>query len=204
MTETMIVHQMLRLPHTGLRVPDLSFSIGRYRPAGGEESVQFTANLWRLDQLVGTVENDGRGGMTFFRPSNRAVFDDEHLAAYAQRCRTEEGGEVSPEWLLEMLVSEHQWTWSVRDAQVKGRLALRKMGFLMATETERAGDWPPTPLAEWADSKVPTRESHWSRLKFVVLLKMPPGPHAWWQAWHGGRWRDVTDRPKDVDPKLYG
>lgn len=202
MTETKTAADLVRLPHTGLRVPDTSLRVTAYRGAETGKGLAYTANLWTGGAIVGTIENDGQGGLAFFRPTHQRTYGDDQLAAYAERCRTEEGDDVYYEWLLEMLISEHQWARDVVDTAVKGKLLLRKMGFPMSTATERA-DYPPTPQAAW-DTERPTRDIQWTRLTCLLQLKHKPGPHAWWQAWDKSRWRDVTPRPEGVDAELYG
>lgn len=202
MTETKTAADLVRLPHTGLRVPDTSLSVSRYKALETSDGVAFTANLRVGNKIVGQIEDLGNGGETMLQPRDWRVYGETEFAAYAARCRTEEGTEVNAELLLNELITEHEWTLKVRNTDAKRRLLLRQMAHAMSTETERA-DYPPYPQGE-TSSKVPGSEAQWTTLRDVLLKRMPPGPHGWWQGWHGGRWRDVTPRPEGVNTELYG
>lgn len=193
-------NELLRLPHTGLRVPDRSLSLTRYRELSTSDGVAFSANLRVNNRIVGLVENQGHGGGTWLRADDRRVYGEVHSADYAARCRSEEGEPVTVENLLDALVDEHDWTRRIAAAGRRGAMVLRLMDHALSG-TERLPDFPPYPhdRATIANARVP-----WPLLVKRVLAEIPPGPHGWWQAWTDERWQDVTARPEGVRKDLYG
>ncbi|MGI5214840.1 hypothetical protein [Plantactinospora sp. CA-290183] len=201
MTET-TANALIRLPHTGLRVPDTSLSVTAYRELTTSDGVAFTANLRVDSKIVGTIENEGHGGMTLLQPRDWRTYGEKQIEAYAARCRTEEGTAVTAEHLLDELIEEADWARKARGAAAKQRLLLRLMDHILENGSERA-DWPPYPRYR-TDSPMPVSETQWNALRDELLDRTPPGPHGWWQGWHEGRWRDVTPRPQGVRTDLYG
>lgn len=190
----------VRLPHTGMLVPDRSLSITALRQMQTYDGVAYTANLWLDNRIAGTIENGGQGGPTTFFAHDRHQFGEDHLADYAAHCRTEEDTPVTAESLLDELVNEYDWTRKAAAAQLKGRLLLRLMDHILGYDDERVGE--PCPRDD-AASAVPGNDKQWQELTKQVLARMDPGPHGWWQAWTGTAWRDVTARPDGVSTELY-
>jgi len=189
----------VRLPHTGLRVPDHSLSLSVYREHSTSGGVAFSANLRVNSHVVGLVENQGHGGGTWLRADDWRAYGEQDLAEYAARCRSEDGQPVTVEDLLDALIDEHDWTRKVAAAGRRGAMVLRLMDHALSGD-ERLPDFPPYPQdATVVSSRVP-----WPLLVKRVLAEMPPGPHGWWQAWTGECWRDVTPRPTGVSTALYG
>jgi len=191
----------VRLPHTGLWVPNRSLSVTALRQMQTHDGVAYTANLRMDNRIIGTIENEGCGGMTRFFPRDYRAYGEKQLDAYAERCRSEEGGPVTAENLLDELIDEYDWTRKTAAAQRKGQMLLRLMDHILRDGVERVGD--PYPRGE-ASSAIPRNDRHWQELATQVLDRMDPGPHGWWQAWTGTAWRDVTPRPDGVSPELYG
>lgn len=186
----------VRLPHTGLRVPDRRLSLTHYRELATSAGVAFTANLRVGGRIVGLIENEGRGGMTWFRASDWRIYSEKQLEEYAGRCRTEDGETPNVENLLDTLVDEHDWTSKVKAATRTGKLQLRLMDASIS-------GFPPFAHGE-ARSAVPDDDKQWKALAEQVLNRMAPGPDGWWQAWTDQGWRDVTPRPQGVSAELYG
>lgn len=191
----------VRLPHTGLRVPDHSLSISRYKELATSDGVAFTANLRVNNKIVGVIENSGHGGMTLVFFHDRRSWGDVDLAAHAAQCRTEEGEPVNSENLVDELVNEHDFAAKVAAAQRRGRTVLRMMGYILSGD-DRAEGFPPYPQ-DMAGSAMPRSDAQWAELTRLVQNKLAPHADAWWQAWTGQQWRDITPRPAGTDPELY-
>lgn len=188
----------IRLPHTGLRVPDRSLTATGYREIETSDGVAFSAKLRVNRRIVGLIENGGYGGPTGFAPNSPATYNGVHLLRYAGRCRTEDGAELTQvEALLDLLVDEAEWCRKVTAAAKKGRMALRRL------ETDSAAD-APYALCE-SSSSPPTAGKHWGELsrQLSASANLRPDATQWWQGWNGGIWRDITARPAHVDPDLY-
>lgn len=187
----------VRWPHTGMWSPDRSFTVTNYKQIKTHCGVAYTANLRRNRRCVGVIENHGTGGMTMLYPDLRSEFNERDLEAYAERCRTAEGGPVTVEWLLEQLINEAEWDRKVRRAAARGRLELRQMD---------AGDRETEPwvVASWGCS-MPRNDRQWTALgdQLMTIPDAKPGDGQWWQGWTGDAWRDVTDRPAYVNADLY-
>jgi hypothetical protein len=192
----------IRLPHTGLRVPDRSLSVTALKQLQTSGGVAYTANLRVNSRIVGLIENHGTGGMTSFYAGAWRVFGETHLDEYATHCRTEEGGPVTTENLLDQLIDEYDWARKVVDARRKRLVLLRLMGWPVFGAGPPDLQFPPGPLNE-ATGAIPRTDKQWAEATKQVNAKMPPGPHAWWQAFNGECWRDVTKRPKGVPAARY-
>ena len=74
-------------PHTGIVAPYLLTAHDiEYLETG--RGVAFTASLRHPELgLIGTVENRGDGGQTWFEPRDRDVFSSRDLAEFSARCR---------------------------------------------------------------------------------------------------------------------
>lgn len=186
---------LVRLPHTGLRVPDLSLSLNRFRQHRTSGGVAFSANLRVDNRIVGLIENLGDGGGTWLRADDWRAYGEDQLAAYAARCRSEHGDPITAEDLLDTLVDEHDWASQIRAARRRGLMVLRLMG-----RPPSAADVSSYPQdITRVDAQAP-----WALVVRRMPLIMPPGPHGWWQAWTDEHWRDVTPRPVGVRTDLYG
>jgi hypothetical protein len=191
MTDTDVT--TVRLPHTGLHVPDRSLTITGYKEHETQDGVAFAARLRHNNKIVGRVVNHGTGGMTFFYADRPAVFGETHLEAYAAQCHNEGGGAVTAEWLLDELVEETSWARIVAKEADNKMMALR---LLNATTTG---------IRPWATrsgvSAIPADDRQWTAIGKAIAAKpsMRPGRGQWWQGWNGQFWRDLTARPKSVD-----
>lgn len=185
----------IRLPHSGMWVPDLSLSLTAYTEMQTTHGVAFKANLRVNKKAVGVVENTGRGGMTMFYASDPKTFGENHLRDYARRCGTAEGKTVDPEMLLDQLVEEHDWSRRVASAARRNRLVLRQMDHYYEDEAPF--------VTEIAQSMVPRHDKDWAQLSRQISEKVRPSSKSWWQAWTGTAWRDVTARPDGTNKDLY-
>ncbi len=182
----------VRLPHTGLRLPDRRLSITRYKQVPG--GAGFTAWL-RVDGLhAGVIEGDHDGRLRTFAPTDPAG-GWVVLAQYAARCRTGHGGELTVKRLLEDLVTETLWARHAGAAERAGRLLLRLLDHVAGPDGVRA-DHPS--VQGRADSAMPRSIKQWKELAALLRRTMPPGRHGWWQGWTNSRWRDVTAPPDGV------
>ncbi len=186
----------VRLPHTGLRVPDRSLTLTAFKSMQTHDGVAFNANLRHNKKRVGVVENHGTGGMTFFYADNPKVFCEKHLDEYAARCRTEEGNKLDSENLLDTLVEEDQTQRSIDRLGRQGKTYLRLFD---ATYGAPYG-------SDSASCRMPANDNQWKTLarQLQGSTDMQAGPNQWWQGWTGDQWIDLTARPASVDPKLYG
>lgn len=189
----------VRLPHTGIHVPDRSLTVTGYKQHKTTDGVAFNAKLRFNNRIVGTIENHGTGGMTFFYPDKPVVFGEVHLEEYITRCRTAEGQPLTlVETLLDELVEEADWVRKVKRAGTKGETVLR----LMDASIE---DMSPYAIGEWGCT-MPKSDTQWAQLSREIMNVRNGRPAAdqWWQGWTGEAWIDVTARPKHVNPELYG
>lgn len=199
-TETEVT--TIRLPQTGLHVPDAAFSVAAYRQRQGRDGVAFTASLRLRNKKVGVIENDGHGGETFFLPDSTA-FGYLQLREYARLCRTEEDAEVDAEDLLNTLIEEQQAAKWVTDAVKKGLLALRQMEHsLYDVGGDPLPGLPPRPTRDLATNK-PGNQAQTRQLAAEILKKYPVGEHGWWQMWNGSGWHDISPRPAYLSKELY-
>ncbi|MER5608221.1 hypothetical protein AB0F93_00425 [Micromonospora tulbaghiae] len=197
MTES---EKLLRLPHTGLRVPDRSLSLSNMRTHQGREGLAYTATLRVDGKPVGQIsdEADGRGCWLF--PNDRSVYGQDHLDAYAARCRTDAGRDVDAELLLAALGDEHAWNRKLRMLP-PGRMQMRRMEHIASDDDEPRGE--PFSAGE-GNSAMPRNDEQLAVLAQRLMAEAPPSRHGWWQGWRDGRWQDITERPDGVDPQLYG
>jgi hypothetical protein len=190
----------VRLPHTGLRVPDLSLTITGYKDRKGQDTAAFTANLRRNGAIIGRIENGGYGGETGLE-ADPAQFVD--LDSYARLCRNEEGDDLTRlEQLLDALIDEHVWATAVTEIAAQRRLPMRLMQHVVIDDGKPAAGFPPA-ATDCRHTQVPGTNDEWTALSESVASRNTPDPFDWWQAWYGGRWRDVTTRPATIRTELY-
>lgn len=202
MTDTDVT--TIRLPHTGLHVPDDSLSVAAYRQHQTRDGIAFTASLRVNCKKVGLIENDGHGGETGFFPDYPTSYGSRQIKAYAAQCRTEQGDPVIVEQLLEKLVDERQTAKWVADCDRKGQLALRMMDHsLVGEDNLPIAGFPPDSLQMMSSNK-PANEAQTKALAEELLAKYPPSVHGWWQMWNGTGWHDISPRPDREDKELYG
>lgn len=188
----------VRLPHTGMRVPDRSLTVTGYKELKTSDGVAYTAKLRVDNRIVGLIEQGGHGGPTLFQAGDWRTYGERELAAYAAACRFETGSPVDMENLLDFLVEEFDCAKRVAAAAVKGKMVLR----LLDADGVADLGWPPQTVSEWSCRK-PRSEAHWGEMSRQIVVKAgKPEAAQWWQGWDGQQWRDVTARPKDVDPNI--
>lgn len=193
----------IRLPQTGLHVPDRSLSLTAYKQLKTSDGVAFTANLRVRNKRVGLIENAGTGGMTFFHATEPRVWGETQIEAYAARCRTEEGKPVTVEDLLNELVEEHEAGRWVASCVRKKQVPLRKMGVPWLNDGDQPDpDFGPYPH-EMLAARQPSTAEHANLLAKELLRKYPTGAHSWWQMWNGQGWHDISPRPAYLPKDLY-
>jgi hypothetical protein len=184
------------LPHSALTVPHNRYTVTSYKEHQTHDGVAFTATLRLNNKIIGTIENDGRGGPDIFYPHTASGMREQRdaLEAFAARCTDARGVTPDVELLLGDLVTEYQTSRAIARAAKRGNTLLRLL------QDHTFGDdpmgWPsPTATTETRPSGAADRE----RLRAHLLddPELAPPALAWWQIWDAdaSRWIDVTDRP---------
>lgn len=193
----------IRLPHTGLHVPDATLSVAAYRQHQTRDGVAFTASLRVGNKKVGLIENDGHGGETGFFPGRPAEYGYLEIGEYAALCRTEEGETVTVEDLLNELIEEQQAAKWVTKNTGQGQVVLRQMDYVLVGDDDvPVAGFPPRPT-QMVTARQPQTEAHTRELAKQILTKYETSKYAWWQMWNGGGWHDITPRPADISKDLY-
>ncbi|CAL9677542.1 hypothetical protein SUDANB95_07867 (plasmid) [Actinosynnema sp. ALI-1.44] len=115
-------------PHTGIEAP-FKFTSRNYKGMETSRGVAYTADLVHPELgVVGTVENRGDGGGTWFYHSDRKVFSQQDFAQFAAQCR--EDGEplheaVAVEHVLDMVIEETETEELVRTMRARGGVLVR-------------------------------------------------------------------------------
>lgn len=180
------------LVHTGLQVPHTRLAVTALRQLSLHDGVAFTATLRHDRQVVGTIENQGTGGGTWFIPTHRATFGDTDLRAFADACRTAAGTVPTVEEILDDLVTEYDTSRAIRRAQRAGRTLLRLYDYIYDEHDQPFGE--PIIHSE-ATAVPPTTDRARQALIAELTTNVPAGPHAWWRIWNGHAWDDLTPRP---------
>lgn len=102
---------LVRLPHSGLRVPHIDLHVTAARTLPGTDDEMLNATLRMRTRIVGYLLNEGRGGPTSFQPTGTG-FGWRDLHAYVAACRNPAGAPVTEEQVLDLLVDEYR---TVRD-----------------------------------------------------------------------------------------
>lgn len=177
--------ELVTLPHTGLRVPDPSLRITALRQLRTFDGVAFQATLRLGATIVGTVENDGRGGSTMFRPHTPRGYGFDEINAFAAACVDRDGRPASTETVLNELVDEYDTPRIIaRDAR-KGRITVRLMAPL-------SSDGTATYCTEFGSVGAPSAAAeHHAEIARAVAKARPAQPGEWWQVWTGTAWHDL-------------
>lgn len=186
----------IRLPHSGLTVPDSSYTVTSYKEHQTHDGVAFTATLRRNGKIIGHIENDGRGGPDTFYPNTAGGMREQRdaLEAFAARCTDARGVTPDLELLLGDLVTEYQTSRAIARATKRGNTLLRLLA------DHEFGDGPMGwPSATATTEARPAEAADRERLRAHLLgdPELAPPALGWWQIWDAGerRWTDVTDRP---------
>ncbi len=178
----------IRMPHTGLWVPDRSLTVTRH------------GRSWVLNSgrtVVGWVENWRCAADTTLYPRHRPTFSEQHLADYAALCRTAEDATPTPARLLDLLSDEAEMRKIITSNSAQDRLTLRLMDATVV-------DCPPFLNGTWS-SAIPDTDARWGELsrRLTASQQGHPDPGQWWQAYYAGQWLDITARPDGVNPERY-
>jgi hypothetical protein len=178
---------LVTLPHTSIRVPDANLQVTAYRELPTPDGVAYTATV-RLGRIpVGTLHNEGIGGLTSYHPAAGSPFGHRQLAVFVAASATADGQPISEEDLLEELVTEYENATHVAKAVRAGRSPLR----LRAPLGEGDGLDDVYYTAERATTaKVTTpaqRDALVAQLRTTAVID-----GAWWQPWTGHTWEDLT------------
>jgi hypothetical protein len=186
----------MRLPHSGLTVPDTSYTVTSYKDHQTHDGVAFTATLRLNGKIIGQIENDGRGGPDIFYPTTAGGMREQRdaLEAFAARCADARGITPDVELLLGDLVTEYQTSRAINRATKRGKTLLRLL------EDHEFGDgpmgWPS--MAATIEARTAWAADR-ARVRAHLLgdPELAPPALGWWQLWDAGEsgWIDVTDRP---------
>jgi hypothetical protein len=178
---------LVTLPHTGIRVPDANLQVTSYRELPTPDGVAYTATVRLGRTPVGTLHNEGIGGLTSYHPATGSPFGHRQLAAFVAASATADGQPISEEDLLEELVTEYENATHVATAVRAGRSPLR----LRAPLGEGDGLDDVYYTAERATTaKLTTpaqRDALVAQLRTTAVVD-----GAWWQLWTGHTWEDLT------------
>jgi hypothetical protein len=171
---------MNTLPHTGLEVPDGDDNphVTSLKELNTRNGVAFTAVVRIGKRRIGTLDNDGNGGGTWFHQDTFA--DYQTWNRFVTDCR-HAGLEVHAEKVADALVEEYDTYWAIKRQVRKGGTLARgvcQSGFALYK----------------ADLSSPAATaSHDAR---VVQTLMRTKTEPWdglvtWQVWDGSAWRTV-------------
>lgn len=176
---------LVTLPHTGIRVPDVNLQLSALRELPTPDGVAYTATVRIGGIPVGAIHNGGAGDQTRYRPMPGSPFGCRHLADIVAASRGPDGRSLTEEQLLETLITEYQIGWHVDAAAGAGRSPLR----LQAPSGVGPADLPLTVDVDTATNV--TTPAQRAALAAMVQRR-PVDAGAWWQLWTGARWEDLT------------
>nr|BFE56399.1 hypothetical protein GCM10020063_009250 [Dactylosporangium thailandense] len=176
---------LVTLPHTGIRVPDATLQVTSYRELPTPDGAAYTATVRWGRIPVGSIHNEGRGGITMFWPVAGSAFDRRRLAAFVAASRSADGRPLTEEDLLEELVTEYEHAAHVARARRAGGSPVQLrvpfgVGFDGVYYT----------AARRIAAKVTTPAQRAALTAQLQRLAVPAG--AWWQLWTGQAWEDLT------------
>ncbi len=179
--------RLVTLPHTGLRVPDLDLRVTALRQLATHNGVAFTAQVAFAGATVGTVENDGNGGETFYRAVNSSPFNTRAMTRYARACRVH-GRTPTEQFVLDALVAEFDNVTHVAQATRAGRTALR----LVVPVNAGDGHDDVFTTVDLTTAPMVTSPEQRGALVADLLRQAPLYDGQRWQLWTGQRWEDLT------------
>ncbi len=182
---------LVTLPHTGIRVPHPNLRVSSYRELPTPDGVAYTATLRLGRTPVGTIHNEGMGGLTGYHPTADSPFGHRHLADFAAASRTADGQPITEESLLEELVTEYENSRHVATATRAGRSPVRLMAPL--GEGDYLADVYYTAHRTTA-AKVTTPAQRDALV--AALQRRAVADGGWWQLWTGEQWDNLTAPPQ--------
>jgi hypothetical protein len=178
---------LVTLPHSGIRVPDAALRVTSYRELPTEDGVAYTATVRWGNIPVGTLHNEGIGGLTTFAPAAGSLFDSRRLDAFVAASRGADGQPLAEDELFEALVTEYENVAHVAAATRAGRSPIRLRAPL------GAGDGLDDVYYTALRNTVPTVATPGQRDALRAALTLPPAVDGgWWQLWTGQAWEDLT------------
>jgi hypothetical protein len=178
---------LVTLPHTGIRVPDPKLRVWSYRDLPTPDGVAYTATLRLGRTPVGTIHNEGTGGLTGYHPAAGSPFGHRRLADFVVASRTADGQPISEESLLEELVTEYENSRHVAAATRVGRSPVRLMAPLV--DGDHLADVYYTAHRTTA-AKVTTPVQRDALVAALRQRAVVDG--GWWQLWTGEQWDNLT------------
>ena len=181
----MTADTLIRLPHSGLLVPNADWKVTSYKSLNTADGVAFNATLRWKNRIVGSAENQGYGGGTWARMHDNTA--NVALDEFVQAARYDDGTNAGEEQIMDDLVTEYEWTKRVRQSDKKNGTALR----LMVAEKQFEGMQPYAD--EFAIWSAPITDAN--RDSMITQLGKHTHSDSWWQVWNGQAWDDLTARP---------
>ncbi len=194
--EPAVQPQLIHLPHSDYHVPHTGYAITGYKGHTTHDGVAFTATLRHDKKIIGTVENSGRGGSTFFYPNEKGLADreDAKLEAFWQHT-LDDRGKTPMELgaIFDALITEYEFTRDAAKAAKRGNILLRQMTDYESDEGPMG--WP----SIYSTTEAPASWATADPAKVAAQIAKHVGIDAlgWWQRWDAdtATWIDVTDRP---------
>lgn len=114
---------MITLTHTRMQVPtDRVRVVGlKHMEVGG--GVAWSVTLRDGTSRLGTITNDGNGGVTLFRPVDAAA--RRTVDGFVAQCRDRDGEPVSEEFVLDQLTDEFEYACHASQADYEGAYLVR-------------------------------------------------------------------------------
>ncbi|WP_052412479.1 hypothetical protein [Streptomyces mutabilis] len=168
------------LPLTGLEVPHTRYRITSLQQVTMSCGVAFSANVRQGRALVGVIENDGRGGGTWFIPADRT--GRQGMAEFTRACRWK-GEPISEEEVYDHLIDEYDL------ARTAKRNARKRTSLLRGLDADGHTE-------HIIEAKVPAvwlTRGDYPYLDQLArgLAKHRPAPDAW-QVWDGEQWQELV------------
>ena len=180
---------LVTLPHTGIRVPDVNLQISTLRELPTPDGVAYTATVRIAGIPVGAIHNDGAGEQARYRPAAGSPFGYRHLAGFVVAAsRSTDGRPLTEEQLLEALITEYRIARHVDAATRAGRTPLRLQA-PSGPETDGAGPAGPPITVDLDTATNVTTPAQRDALAATLQRRYVD---AWWQLWTGQRWEDLT------------
>lgn len=181
------VHELVRLPHTGISVPDPDLRVTALQLSPGPDGDAYTGTLRLGRRVAGVLVNDGFGGPTGYQPAPGSPLSPRLLAAVVAASRDEHGDPIAETEFLDALVTEYENVQHVEIARRLGRSAVRMRAPLGADDVLAASHYTARCVV------VAAADTPEQRDELIAALHQQPTPEgAWWQLWTGDRWDDLT------------
>ncbi|MEU7876389.1 hypothetical protein [Dactylosporangium sp. NPDC049140] len=189
---------MVTLPHTGIQVPDAALRVTTFQELPTPDGVAYTATVGWGRTKVGTIHQEGRGGLPYYLPVAGSTVNQRDLTAFAAASRHGDGQPLTEEDLLEEQITEYEHAAHVAKATRAGRSAVQLRAPLGAGP---GLDEVYYTAERFPAAKITTVAQRAALTTQLRKLTIPDG--AWWQLWTGQAWEDLTT-PSQPGPDRPG